>query len=149
MGLEGKSRVLFLCTGNSARSIMAEALLRHYAGDYFDVYSAGLEPKGINPYTIRVLTEKGIDMTDQYSKDVTEYLGEVNFGYLITVCGHADANCPTAFLGVSERLRWTFDDPAAFQGSDEGKLAVFRRTRDEIDAQIQRWLKEQQIGVKE
>jgi arsenate reductase len=135
-----KAKVLFLCTGNSARSIMAEALLRHYAGDKFEVYSAGLEPKGINPYTVRVLSEKGIDMTGQYSKDVMEYLGRLNVAYLITVCAHAEEHCPTVFLGMADRLHWNFDDPAAFQGDDEAKLAKFRQVRDQIDARIRRWL---------
>ena len=139
----GKPKVLFLCTGNSARSQMAEALLRHHAGDDYDVYSAGLEPKGLNPYTVRVMTEKGIDMSSHYSKDVTEYLGKVNFGYLITVCGHAEANCPTTFLGVSQRIHWPFDDPAAAQGSDEEILAKFREVRDQIEAKIQEWVEEE------
>ncbi|HJW83217.1 MAG TPA: arsenate reductase ArsC, partial [Anaerolineae bacterium] len=88
-----KTKVLFLCTGNSARSLMAEAFLRKYAGDHFDVYSAGLEPKGINPFTAQVLNEAGIDISGQRSKDVAEYLGRVNFGYVITVCSNAEANC--------------------------------------------------------
>jgi arsenate reductase len=147
MPLGRKPKLLFLCTGNSARSVMAEALLRHHAGEHIDAYSAGLEPKGINPFTERVLAEKNIDMTGQYSKDVMEYLGRVNFGYLITVCAHAEANCPVAFLGVSERQFWDFDDPAAFQGSDEEKLTKFRQTRDALDARILRWLEEEQIPV--
>jgi arsenate reductase (thioredoxin) len=144
-GTSGKPKVLFLCTGNSARSQIAEALLRHHAGDRYDVYSAGLEPKGLNPYTVRVMTEKGIDMSSHYSKEVTEYLGKVNFGYLITVCGHAEANCPTTFLGVSQRMHWPFDDPAAAQGSDEEILGKFREVRDQIEAKIQEWLVEEQI----
>jgi arsenate reductase len=140
-----KEKVLFLCTGNSARSIMGEALLRHYAGEHFDVYSAGLEPKGINPYTVRVLAEEGIDTSGQYSKDVMEYLGKVNFGHLITVCGHAEENCPTAFLGVSQHLHWPLEDPAKFEGSDEAKLAKFRQVRDELITKIQAWLREEGI----
>lgn len=142
-----REKVLFLCTGNSARSIMGEALLRHYAGDHFDVYSAGLEPKGINPYTMRVLAEIGIDTAGQYSKDVMEYLGKVNFGHLITVCGHAEENCPTAFVGVSQRLHWPLEDPAKFEGGDEAKLAKFREVRDQMAAKIQTWLLEQGIKV--
>jgi arsenate reductase len=135
-----KEKLLFLCTGNSARSQMGEALMRHHAGDRFDVYSAGLEAKGINPYTVRALSELGIDISGQYSKDVTEYLGKVNFGYVITVCGHAEAHCPTAFLSVARHEHWPFDDPAAVEGSDEEKLAVFCKIRDQIDAKIQAWL---------
>jgi arsenate reductase len=149
LGRLGKAKVLFLCTGNSARSIMAEALLRHYAGDHFDVYSAGLEPRGINPYTVRVLSEKQIDMTGQYSKDVMEYLGRLNVAYLITVCGHAEAHCPAIFLGMRERIHWDLEDPAAFVGSDEEKLAKFRAVRDQIDQHIRAWLAEQGIAVEQ
>ncbi len=142
--MKSKAKVLFLCTGNSARSIMGEALLRHYGGDRYEVHSAGLEPKGINPYTVRVLTEKNIDMTGQRSKDVTEYLGRVNFGYLITVCGHAEENCPTTFLGVSQRIHWPLEDPAALQGSDEEKLAKFREVRDQIAQRVQAWIAQEE-----
>ena len=143
-----KEKVLFLCTGNSARSILGEALLRHAAGDDFEVYSAGLEPKGINPYTVRVLAEIGIDTRDQRSKDVREYLGKVNFAHLITVCGHAEENCPTAFLGVSQHIHWPLEDPAKFEGSDEAKLAKFREIRDQITSLIQQWLIEQGIAAR-
>lgn len=137
-----KTKVLFLCTGNSARSQMAEAILRRRAGDRFEVYSAGLEPKGIHPLTVRVMEEQGYDLSGHRSKDVAEYLGQVHFGYLITVCGHAEAHCPRTFLGVSERLYWPIDDPAAFVGSEEETLEAFRRARDEIAARIEAWLAE-------
>lgn len=140
-----RPKVLFLCTGNSARSQMGEALLRYHAGDEFEVHSAGLEPKGINPFTVQVLNEMGIDVSGQRSKSVSEYLGHVNFGYLITVCSDADARCPTTFLGVSNRMRWPLDDPAAFEGADEEKLRKFRQVRDQIDQKIRDWLKE--MGV--
>lgn len=142
-----RTKVLFLCTGNSARSQMAEALLRKLASDRFEAFSAGLEPKGINPYTRRVMEEVGIDLAGQWSKDVTEYLGKVNFGYLITVCDHAEKNCPTTFLGVSNRLHWSLEDPAAFQGSDEQTLAKFREVRDDIDRRMQAWLASQPIAA--
>lgn len=135
-----KPKVLFLCTGNSARSQMAEAFLRKYAGDRYDVYSAGLEPNGINPYTRQVMTEAGLDLAGQRSKSVAEYLGKINFGYLITVCDHAEKNCPTTFLGVSNRLHWSFEDPVAFEGSEDDTLAKFREVRDQIDQRIQAWL---------
>ena len=138
-----KSRVLFLCTGNSARSQMAEALLRHYAGDRFDVYSAGLEPKGMNPFTVRVMEEIGIPLTGQYSKDVREYMGKSHFGYLVTVCANAEERCPTTFPGVGQRMHWAFDDPAAAEGTEEEKLAEFRTVRDQIDRRIRSWLAEQ------
>ena len=137
-----KTRVLFLCTGNSARSQMAEALLRHHAGDRFDVYSAGLEPKGMNPFTVCVMEEIGISLTGQHSKDVREYMGKLHFGYLITVCANAEERCPTTFPGVSQRMHWAFDDPAAVEGTDEDKLAKFRAVRDQIDRRIHEWLKE-------
>jgi arsenate reductase len=134
-----KTKVLFLCTGNSARSQMAEALLKKYAGDKYDVYSAGLEPQGINPYTERVMQEIGISIAGQYSKNVREYMGKLNFGYLITVCSDAEEKCPATFPGISHRLHWSSEDPAAFTGSDEEKLQKFRDVRDQIDQQIKNW----------
>ena len=135
----GKIRVLFLCTGNSARSQMAEAFLRKYASDRFEVYSAGLEPKGIHPYTRQVLEEIGIDISGQSSKDLSLFLGKEHFGYLITVCANAERRCPI-FPGISTRLHWPFDDPAAIEGSEAERLAAFRRVRDEISAKVQEWL---------
>src|SRR5664280_2052023 len=96
-----KLRVLFLCTGNSARSQMAEAFLRKYAGDRFEVHSAGLEPKDLNPLTVRVMEEAGFDMSGHRSKGIGEYLGKVLFQYLITVCDDAEKNCPTVWPGVN------------------------------------------------
>jgi arsenate reductase (thioredoxin) len=138
------TRVLFLCTGNSARSIMAEALLRYYAPDRFEVYSAGLEPKGINPYTIRVMYEIGLDVSGGRSKDVMEFLGKVHVSYVITVCSNAEERCPI-FPFSTQRLHWPFEDPAAFQGTDAEKLAKFREVRDLIDERIRAWLGEQGI----
>ncbi len=123
---------------------MAEAFLRHYAGDRFEVYSAGLEPRGINPYTIRVMEEIGYDLKDHSSKAVAQFLFREHFGYVITVCARAEANCPI-FPGVPKRLSWPFDDPAAFEGSEGEKLAKFREIRDQIDAQVQAWLREGQF----
>jgi arsenate reductase len=137
------TRVLFLCTGNSARSQMAEAFLRKYAGDRFEAHSAGLEPKGMNPFTIKVMEETGVDMSGHTSKGVDTYLGKVLFQYLITVCDDADKNCPTTWPGVNQRLHWSFEDPATFQGSDEEKLAKFRQVRNQIDEKIKAWIAEQ------
>jgi arsenate reductase len=134
-----KTKVLFLCTGNSARSQMAEAFLRKYAGDRFEVYSAGLEPKGINPYTERVMREIGVDISGQYSKNVSEYIGKIHFGYLITVCADAEEKCPI-FPGVGQRLHWAFEDPAAFVGSAEETLQRFREVRNQIDRRVRTWL---------
>jgi len=136
----GKSRVIFVCTGNSARSQMAEAFLRKYASDHFEAYSAGLEPKPINPFTIQVMNEIGVDISGQRSKGVNEYLGKVLFQYLVTVCDDAEKNCPSVWPGVTTRLHWSFEDPARFEGSDEEKLAKFRQVRDLIDQRIKSWL---------
>lgn len=141
-----KTRVLFLCTGNSCRSQIAEAFLRKYAGDQFEVYSAGLEPKPIHPLTIRVMEEIGMDMSGQYSKLLAQYLGMIHFGYLITVCSKAEDKCPV-FPGMGIRLHWSFDDPAAFEGSEEEKLAMFRRVRDQIDQRVRTWLVERNESI--
>ena len=141
-----KTRVLFLCTGNTARSQMAEAFLRKYGGDRFEAYSAGLEPSVIHPYTRRVMEEVGLDLSGQHSKDLADYMGKVHFGYLITVCADAEKRCPSVFPGMGQRLHWPFEDPAAFVGSEEEKLARFRKVRDQIDRCIQEWLAEQDEG---
>jgi len=138
-----KIRVLFLCTINSARSQMAEAFLKKYGGEKFEAYSAGLEPKPIHPYTEQIMQEIGVPLTDQYSKSFREYMGKVHFAYLITVCAEAEKNCPTTFPGVGQRLHWTFEDPAAFGGSDEEKMTKFREVRDKIEQEIKKWLKNQ------
>ena len=142
-----KSRVLFLCTGNSARSQMAEAFLRKYAGDRFEAHSAGLEPKDLNPVTVKVMKEAGLDMSGHRSKGIGEYLGKVHFQYLITVCDDAEKNCPTVWPGVNQRLHWSFEDPAKFEGTDEQKLAKFREVRDLIDTKMKAWLAEQNIPI--
>lgn len=136
-----KLRVLFLCTGNSARSQMAEALLRKHASDRYEAHSAGLEPQGINPLTIKAMQEVGVSLEGQRSKSVKEYLATMNFSYFITVCAHAEQNCPTAFLlSAGKHLHWNFADPAAVQGTDEEKMAKFREVRDMIDKKIREWL---------
>jgi arsenate reductase len=140
----GKTKVIFLCIGNSARSQMAEALLRKYANDYFEVYSAGYDPKPVNPLTIKVMKEIGIDLASHYSKDLNQFLGKIHFGIVVTVCTKAENNCPT-FPGVSTRLFWPFEDPAQIKGTEEEKLAKFREIRDQIDNKIKDWLKERGI----
>ena len=134
-----KPKVLFLCTGNSARSQMAEAFLRKYASDHFEVHSAGIEPSVVNPSTIRVMEEIGMDMSAHRSKSLSEYLGKVHFAYLITVCDRAEQKCPI-FPGMGVRLHWPFEDPVAVIGSDEQKLARFRQVRDQIGLKIVEWL---------
>ena len=136
-------KVLFLCTGNSARSQMAEAFLRKYGGEEFEAYSAGLEPKGIHPYSQHVMEEIGLSLSGQYSKHLKEYMGKVHFAYVITLCDEAEARCPTTFPGMSQRLHWSFKDPAAFAGSEDERLANFREVRDRIGQQIKEWLEEQ------
>jgi len=136
-----KPAVLFLCTGNSARSQLGEALLRHRAGDQFRVYSAGTEPKGVNPFTIRVLQECGISTEGLRSKHIDAVLGWTSVNYLIAVCSDADRNCPVLPLKQGRRLSWPFEDPATVQGTDEEKLAAFRKVRDQMDAKIAEWLK--------
>ncbi len=125
-----KKRILILCTGNSARSQMAEGLLRHDAGDRFDVESAGTKPGQVRPEAIAVMKEIGIDIAGHRSKSVSEFDGQV-FDYVLTVCDHANENCPI-FPGQAVRLHKAFDDPAALQGSEPDRIAVFRRVRDEI-----------------
>lgn len=138
-----RQRVLFLCTGNSARSQMAEAFLRKYAGDLFQPHSAGLEPKGVNPLTVKVMKEAGIDISNQTSKGIEMYLGKTLFQYLITVCDDADKNCPTVWPGVNTRMHWSFEDPAKFEGTEEEKLAKFREVRDLIEIKIRAWVAQQ------
>jgi arsenate reductase len=127
-------RVLFVCTGNSARSVMAEALLRHHGGDAFEVYSAGTEPRGINPLTLRVLAEAGIDASWARSKSVDEFLGQ-SFDYVVTVCDQARQTCPV-FPGVHESLHWGYEDPAAAEGTEEERLAVFRKVFIQLGERI-------------
>ena len=119
---------------------MAEAFLRRYGGDEFEAYSAGLDPKGINPYTERVMEEIGVSLSSHYSKSLKEYMGKVHFGYLITMCGEAEESCPTTFPGIGQRLRWSFEDPSGFPGSEDEKLAKFREVRDQIEERIKTWL---------
>jgi arsenate reductase (thioredoxin) len=127
-------RVLFVCTHNSARSQMAEALLKRYGGEDFDVHSAGTEVSRANPYAIRVLDELGIDWGAARSKPITEFLDQ-QFDYVITVCDRARATCPV-FPGSSNSLHWGLDDPSEVEGDDEQKLAAFRSTRTEISARL-------------
>jgi arsenate reductase (thioredoxin) len=138
-----QSRVLFLCTGNSARSQMAEGFLRKVAGDRFEAHSAGLEPKGLHPLTVKVMEEAGVDMSGHTSKGFDTYLGKMVFQYLITVCDEAEKNCPAFWPGVSNRLHWYFEDPAAFKGTDEEKLSKFRQVRDQIEQKVKAWIAEQ------
>jgi arsenate reductase len=138
-----KPNVLFLCTGNTARSQMAEAFLKKYAGERFAVFSAGYDPQEINPLTRTVMAEKGFDLSGHYSKGPKEFLGKMTIRYLIVVCANAETRCPRTFPGVLFRFFWPFDDPAATSGTEAEKLEKFRQVRDQIDQRIRAWLQEQ------
>lgn len=128
--MNAKKRILILCTGNSARSQMAEGLLRHDAGDLVDVESAGTKPGIVRPEAIEAMREIGIDISRHRSKHVDEFSGQ-HFDYVITVCDNAKESCPV-FFGTATRLHHSFDDPASLDGSEENRLALFRRVRDEL-----------------
>ena len=125
-----KKRVLILCTGNSARSQMAEGLLEHDAGDRFEVESAGTKPGHVRPEAIAVMKEVGIDISDHRSKHVDEFRDQ-SFDYVLTVCDNAKESCPV-FPGHSNRIHKAFEDPAAFQGTDDERIALYRQVRDQI-----------------
>ena len=128
-------RVLLLCTGNSARSQMAEGLLRHEAGHVYEVFSAGTEPTHVRPEAITVMREVGIDISSHRSKSVDEFAGW-DFDYVITVCDNAKESCPV-FPAKARRIHWSIEDPAAVQGSEEERLTAFRRAREELRARLQ------------
>lgn len=133
-------RILVLCTGNSCRSQMAEALFRDFGAGRIEAFSAGLKPKVVHPKAIQVMQELGIDISHQKSNHLSDYLGE-RFDYVITVCDNAASNCPV-FPGEAERLHWPFDDPDNATGNEDEILRAFRRVRDEIAARIKDWVKQ-------
>ena len=135
-----KSNVLILCTGNSARSQMAEGLLRNEAGDRYEVFSAGTKPSVVRPEAIAVMSEVGIDISGHRSKLVDEFVGE-HLDYVITVCDNAREACPF-FPGNTKRLHWPFEDPAAVGGSEDERKAAFRKVRDQIHERIRTFLVE-------
>jgi arsenate reductase len=137
--------ILFLCTANSSRSQMAEALLRHHAGDRYEACSAGLRPAAIHPLTLQVLTERGIDTSGLHAKPVAEFLGRASVRQAITVCERTQPNCPRIFPFAGTNLYWPFEDPAAFEGTDERRLAKFRAVRDQIEMRIELWLTEEGV----
>jgi len=140
-------RVLFLCTGNSARSQMAEALLRSFGGDDFEVFSAGTEPKSLHPMTIQIMQESNIDVSSQQSKHLEQFLGQ-SFDYIITVCDRAKDNCPT-FPGDIERIHWSFDDPADTTNDQTAQHELFKRIRGEISERIRVWVTVQRKKLKD
>ena len=137
-----KQKVLFLCTQNSARSQMAEGFLRHLAGERFEVYSAGIDPTDeIHPCAVEAMAEVGVDISDQYPKDLRDYLGKEFFNYLVIVCARAEERCPKTFPGVGTRFSWIFDDPRREEDLPyDSTLERFRAIRDEIELKIRDWL---------
>jgi arsenate reductase len=133
-----KKKVLFICTRNSARSQMAEAFLRAFYGGDFEAWSAGTEPTGVNPYTVQVMKEIGIDISNERSKSVREFLG-MNFDYVITVCDQARESCP--FFPGRTIIHRAFEDPARFEGTEEEILSTFRKVRDEIKDWVEKSFK--------
>lgn len=141
-----KDKVIILCTQNSARSQMTEAFFEKYGGDILEVYSAGLEPAEVNPYAIQVMKEVGIDISGKQSKSFREFLGHIQFGYVIGVCKKVENRCPMIFPGVRNCLSWPFEDPAAYEGTDEEKLNKFREIRDQIEEKVRTWVNDFRHG---
>jgi arsenate reductase (thioredoxin) len=145
-----KQKVLFLCTQNSARSQMAEGLLRHLAGDSFEAYSAGIDPADeIHPCAVEAMSEVGIDISDQYPKGLRTYLGKMGFNYLIIVCARAEEKCPKTFPGVGATFSWVFEDPRRDEEIPyDSMLERFRKVRDEIELKIKDWLEHPEQELK-
>lgn len=142
MSEKRKQKVLFLCTQNSARSQMAEGLLRDLAGDRFEAYSAGISPTDeVHPCAVEAMREVGVDISDQHPKGLKTYMGKVGFNYLIIVCARAEEECPKTFPGVGTTFSWIFDDPRADEDiPGDDLLERFREIRDEIEAKMKGWL---------
>ena len=134
-------RVLILCTGNSARSQMAEGLLRELGGDSFEVASAGISPTQVRKEAIEAMKEIGIDISRHYSKDVDRFVAD-SFDYVITVCDNANERCPV-FPGKAKRIHWSFEDPAQVEGDEGARLRAFRKIRDEIKTELETFLHKQ------
>ncbi|QDU52291.1 arsenate reductase ArsC [Gimesia panareensis] len=146
-----KPMVLFLCTGNSARSQMAEAFLRHHAGDRYDAHSAGLNPKGVHPLTIQVMNEVDIDISDYQSKPLNQYLGKTSPKWVIFVCEKAEQSCPHVWPFSLLTESWKIEDPVACTGDELERIMKFRSIRDLIEARILEWITENknQLETKE
>ena len=139
-------KVLILCTGNSARSQMAEGLLRHDGGDAFAVESAGLEPSFVRPEAIEAMREIGIDISGQFSKSIDKLIGQ-RFDYVITVCDNANQNCPI-FPGAKGRIHWSLEDPAAVSGTQETRMKAFRDARDDLRRRLAKFIESaKEVGV--
>jgi len=136
-----KKKVLFICVHNSARSQMAEALLKHLAGDRFEVESAGLEPGKLNPLAVEVMREINIDISQNKTKSVFDFYKQgKQYDYVVTVCDESQSGACPVFPGKGERLHWGFDDPSSFTGSEGEKLVKTRDVRNKIEARIKAWL---------
>lgn len=142
-----KKKVLFIGMGNSARSQMAEAFMRRYAGSSIEAFSAGFEPKPMEPIMVKVMKEIGIDMGLQYPKPITAFNEYMNFTYVITVCGKHDKYCPAFFPGKAAGLHWDLDELENVQGKEEEKLEKFREIRDQIQKNVLEWLGKRGITI--
>lgn len=138
--MNNRQRVLFVSTRNTSRSQMAEAFVNVFACERFEAYSAGLTPAVLNPLTVRVMAEKGLDLSGFKAKGLDGFLQNLVFHHLITVCDDAKENCPRIWPGVISVKHWNFDDPAAFEGSEDEKIARFREIRDHIEEKVHQWL---------
>jgi arsenate reductase (thioredoxin) len=141
MIMSERLKILILCTGNSARSQMAEGLLRHMAGDWIDVASAGVAPTHVRPEAIAAMKEIGIDISNHRSKSIDEFISQP-FDFVITVCDNANQQCPV-FAGASRRVHWSLDDPAAVAGDDETRLEAFRQTRNSLRDRLEKFIKDE------
>jgi len=142
--MQDKPKVLFVCTGNSCRSQMAEGLLKHYGNGEFEVYSAGLRPSHVHPLAIKAMAESDIDITNQYSKTVTEFIDQ-EFSYVVTVCGSAKEFCPV-FPGKHNALHWSIEDPASTSGTEEEMMKVFRKVRQNILEKVKHFVTTNKAG---
>jgi arsenate reductase len=137
---EMKPRVLFVCTHNAARSQMAEALLRHHAGERFEVLSAGVAPTEVHPLTRQVLTDIGLDTRELHAKSLDDFFAKVSIAYAIIVCEQAEDDCPRLYPFALQTLHWPFDDPTQVEGSTAERLHAFRTVRDQIQHRLRAWL---------
>jgi arsenate reductase (thioredoxin) len=142
-------KVLFIGQGNAARSIMAEAFMRRYSGKSIDVYSAGIEPREIDPMTVRVMEEIGINMDAFYSRPLGDYLDKMSFAYVIIVCAHAEKSCPAFFLAGGIGLHWDLEDISTIKGTVEERVQNFRKIRDQIKGIVLTWLRERGVPIEQ
>jgi arsenate reductase (thioredoxin) len=147
MMLETKPRVLFVCTHNAARSQMAEVLLRHYAGERFEVLSAGHSPTEVHPLTRQALADIGLDSSGLQAKGLDLFFAKVSIAYAIIVCEQVEDDCPRLYPFALNTLYWPFDDPTEAEGSTAGRLLAFRTVRDQIASRVRAWLHELEVST--